>query len=322
MSDDAPMAVEVENAVGAVRFGLVDRQVIGDSSLSDGAVRLYGLLSTYANRATGDAFPSRARLLAELGWSWRKLRRAREELAENGVVTYTTSESAPTIYHLHHLGAPRAEGGGVCAPPSPETSQGGGRGRPPGGASVVQGGGRGRPPKQTKEQTKEQTTSPRSVSGSPLRSEPSNGPAPDGGVSDDPALPGFEDETHPAGRSRKVPDEGFDEFWSLYPKRVAKGDAIRAWKRWRKAGVPGDVIHRCAARFAKGCAEADTDRRFIPYPATWLNQMPWEDEVPSEPPETDRYRNTFEEERARLEAEEDDDTRWVPCEDPDWIAGR
>jgi uncharacterized protein YdaU (DUF1376 family) len=51
----------------------------------------------------------------------------------------------------------------------------------------------------------------------------------------------------------------FAEWWKNYPRKVAKADAIRAYKAAIKRG-------------------ATPDPSFIPYPATWLNQARWEDE--------------------------------------------
>ena len=265
MSDDDETPFEVENAEGALRFGLVDRSIQADASLSDPAVRLYGLLATYTNRATGDAYPSRARLLAELGWSWRKLRRAREELSAAGVVSYRLDQSGAkdrTIYHLHHLGVPRARGGARA----PRSEMDGGRTRSVGGASLVEEGGRGRPPEQTNEQTKEQTTA--------------DAPATAG---EPPSLtllpPPSEDRSHPAGRSRnEAAMEGFESFWKAYPRRVGKGAAEKAWVRARRAGVTVETLIATAERFAADTKRDGTESRFVPHPATWLNRRPWEDE--------------------------------------------
>lgn len=65
---------------------------------------------------------------------------------------------------------------------------------------------------------------------------------------------------------------GFLEFWDLYPKKVGKGEALRAWKR-KKPPLP------------KVRATLEWQKRsrqwldgIIPNPATWLNQGRWEDE--------------------------------------------
>lgn len=70
-------------------------------------------------------------------------------------------------------------------------------------------------------------------------------------------------------------DHAFDEFWSLYPKRVAKGQARRAYKAAkRKVGQ-----ERILATLELALPDlTQRDRTFVPHPATWLNAEPWEDE--------------------------------------------
>lgn len=68
--------------------------------------------------------------------------------------------------------------------------------------------------------------------------------------------------------------DGFAEFWSAYPKKVAKGDAEKAWKKHKPD------LDRCLAALdiAKRSLDWTKDGgQFIPYPATWLNGKRWED---------------------------------------------
>lgn len=69
----------------------------------------------------------------------------------------------------------------------------------------------------------------------------------------------------------------FAEFWSLYPRRVAKKDAERAWIRMtsehRFAAIQSLPIH---IRYWEA---AGTSKEFLPYPASWLNGHRWEDEL-------------------------------------------
>jgi hypothetical protein len=86
-------------------------------------------------------------------------------------------------------------------------------------------------------------------------------------------------EANPAQR-RQTPAaagaERFEEFWAAYPRKIGKRDAERAWPaacRRTDAAKILDVLQRYPF---------DTDperRRFIPYPATWLNQSRWEDDL-------------------------------------------
>jgi hypothetical protein len=69
----------------------------------------------------------------------------------------------------------------------------------------------------------------------------------------------------------------FDEFWKAYPKKVAKQDALRAWKKLK----PSDSVFRAlmsSLERQKNSAEwAKDGGKYIPYPATWLNGRRWED---------------------------------------------
>lgn len=73
------------------------------------------------------------------------------------------------------------------------------------------------------------------------------------------------------------PDE-FESFWKLYPKKVAKGDARKAWLQTTKIRPAIAVLLKAiyAARASKGWLKDEGE--YIPYPATWLRQERWDDE--------------------------------------------
>jgi hypothetical protein len=74
----------------------------------------------------------------------------------------------------------------------------------------------------------------------------------------------------------------FDEFWKIYPKRVGKGAAE---KIWTKLKVDEALFQSMTTSIEswKNTDQWTKDRgRFIPNPATWLNQKRWEDEVGEE----------------------------------------
>lgn len=75
-------------------------------------------------------------------------------------------------------------------------------------------------------------------------------------------------------------DDGFDRFWSTYPKHVAKSPALKAWRAALKAGASPDQIIDGARRYAsERAAEPDPAKRFkfSSHPATWLNGRRWQD---------------------------------------------
>ena len=72
----------------------------------------------------------------------------------------------------------------------------------------------------------------------------------------------------------------FDTFWSDYPKKVAKQNALKAWKR---IDADQDVFGEIMTGLQRWKASEEwtrDDGRFIPHPATWLNGRRWEDEIP------------------------------------------
>lgn len=75
--------------------------------------------------------------------------------------------------------------------------------------------------------------------------------------------------------------EAFRKFWESYPRRVSKGQAIKAW--------PGDELlpSILAALEWQAPHWRATDREFpqhVPHPSTYLNGRRWEDEKPAATP--------------------------------------
>jgi hypothetical protein len=71
---------------------------------------------------------------------------------------------------------------------------------------------------------------------------------------------------------------GFDRFWSAYPRKVAKQEALKAWTKLApdialEIRILGAVDHQ-----RTWDAWTRDGGKFIPYPATWLNGRRWEDE--------------------------------------------
>ena len=61
---------------------------------------------------------------------------------------------------------------------------------------------------------------------------------------------------------------GFDKFWELYPKKIAKADALKAWKSATKKKTADELL-----KLTKAYAEGKLpDTTYIPYPASWLNK--------------------------------------------------
>jgi len=69
-------------------------------------------------------------------------------------------------------------------------------------------------------------------------------------------------------KQEKPTDTGFDKFWELYPKKIAKADALKAWKQVLKKKTADEMI-----ALTKAYSESKLpDMTYIPYPASWLNK--------------------------------------------------
>jgi hypothetical protein len=70
--------------------------------------------------------------------------------------------------------------------------------------------------------------------------------------------------------------EDFSKVWNVYPKKVGKGGAYKAWQK-----IQPDVnIVLSAVEEQKQCDQWQRDSgKYIPHLATWLNQRRWEDET-------------------------------------------
>lgn len=77
-----------------------------------------------------------------------------------------------------------------------------------------------------------------------------------------------------------IPPE-FAAFWSAYPKKVGKRDALKAWKQTAKERPPtGDVVARVLALAGSDQWTKDGGQ-YVPNPSTWLRRGGWDDEIPA-----------------------------------------
>lgn len=70
-------------------------------------------------------------------------------------------------------------------------------------------------------------------------------------------------------------DDAFSEFWSVYPKKVAKADARKAFAAAMKRADVDEII--TGARRLRDDPNLP-EKRFIPHPGKWLRGDQWEDE--------------------------------------------
>lgn len=66
----------------------------------------------------------------------------------------------------------------------------------------------------------------------------------------------------------------FDLFWSVYPRKVAKLDAIKAYGKARMLASAEDIL----IGVERYRAHLPEEMRFIAHPASWLRAGRWLDE--------------------------------------------
>ena len=83
----------------------------------------------------------------------------------------------------------------------------------------------------------------------------------------------------------------FEVFWKEYPRKTAKKDAEKAWRKIQ-AHKHLDVIE-ATRKHALMWRQQGTEKQYIPYPASWLRGERWEDEIEIAPemPQCDWNRN-------------------------------
>ena len=230
------------------------------------------MLANRVNADTGRCDPSIQRLATDCGMSKDSVRRAITALAGRGLIEVLRRSREGVQLPNHYRIAAGPEDG--IAPPADDGdpdeggvslrgvvahSEGGSRTQRGGVVAVCDPNQEDKPGREPDSFASLTPALPEEVD-----------PAPD----DPPSL--FSADAPTPAEKRKAEPDRFDDFWRIYPRRTAKGDARKAWaKAVRKH--PPDAILRAAERFAK--ASAGTEARFIPHPATWLNGERWGDEA-------------------------------------------
>ena len=73
----------------------------------------------------------------------------------------------------------------------------------------------------------------------------------------------------------------FNDFYNQYPRKMARKDAERAWNRLTP--IQQAECLEAMPNYLKYWKIKETAKDFIPYPATFLNQERWTDELDIEP---------------------------------------
>lgn len=78
--------------------------------------------------------------------------------------------------------------------------------------------------------------------------------------------------------------DDFEQWWDAYPRKQGKGKAYESWLKSINKLNP-DLIIAAAVEYSRWSG-LPKDPKFIPLPATWLNQERWADEL-SKPVQSD-----------------------------------
>lgn len=84
------------------------------------------------------------------------------------------------------------------------------------------------------------------------------------------------DREHQTAPTDSVLRSEFERWWTAYPRKVGKKDALKAYRRARREVDATRLVAGAEREAAK--LRAGTEPKFIPHPATWLNGGRWEDE--------------------------------------------
>ena len=70
----------------------------------------------------------------------------------------------------------------------------------------------------------------------------------------------------------------FLEWYAIYPRKKAKGDALKAYRAARKEIGHPELMEK-TRKFVVYVEQWQMEQKFVPYPATWLRASRWEDEL-------------------------------------------
>jgi Helix-turn-helix domain len=213
------------------------QSVLRDRKLPASARCLAVILSDFVNSRTGIAYPTQAKLAQAMGVSVRSVMRLMPLIAARGHIEIVRLGDGRGKASEYRLARKGVSGDGLSRD----------KGRQACRASASQ------------------RVTERVVKGDRLGAQRATGLSP------------LSVETNQFQEPVEYISPGFETFWSVYPRKVAKEAARRAYERIAGAGtVSADEIVAGAQRYAE--ARQTQDPTFTKHPATWLNGGCWNDE--------------------------------------------
>ena len=92
---------------------------------------------------------------------------------------------------------------------------------------------------------------------------------------------------------KKCSCASFESFWSEYPRKISKQAALKAWNKLNPDKALLNRILSALKIQTKSEQWIKDNGQYIPYPATWLNGMRWQDE-----PEREEHEPIYENNKA------------------------
>jgi hypothetical protein len=93
---------------------------------------------------------------------------------------------------------------------------------------------------------------------------------------------------------RKDAFQGFDDWWTIYPRKVSKAQAEKAFAKVVPARIALPALMEKTKAFAANWKDKPRDElTFCPHPATWLNDARYDDEPDVKPALTASDPRTF-----------------------------
>jgi hypothetical protein len=108
-------------------------------------------------------------------------------------------------------------------------------------------------------------------------------------------------------KEKESPDDAFEQWWRHYPKKVAKGQARKAYHGARRKGATEAELLSGVMRYAH--ERTDQDDKYTKYPATWLTGECWSDEPAASPARKGSHEDNI---RRGLDMVPDDDAEISP----------
>lgn len=241
-------------------------QIARDPSVSDATFRLAFLLSNFFSREDGTAWPSQETLARLLGKSIRAVRTASDALAVFGYLAIEVSRGRGRSNRYRPILKNRLETSGFECGKAEEDFRFSDQktGSPAHEKRKNSDKKTGRIlPTNSINRTYERTYSLRE---SDHRNEFSDNKMPA-------KKEGLSKVSHLA--KQKQIEAGFAEFWSVWPRKVARADAERAYGRAVKAGADPAAVLEGARRYA--AEVVGREEKFIAHASTWLNGRRWLD---------------------------------------------